>query len=390
MKRRAAWIAATVIPLAAAVYFLVPADPSTLSEFSPAHQTVIRDHLEGLAAQAGEVQELHRTLQSSPPDADQYSKACISLGSLANRLTDRVVAVAVLNFDNLERENTFLRKTELHYRVVADTAEKEFSACLNATLSVNKKPTAATTVTSPRSPQPDQMESPTTGTTTDNTESSSRNVVTAPAVAESAERTPVRETNVGGRESKSDEKVSDTSAPTDPPPPPLEDPETRRREEVAQAWSAVMRSTSEAVLEAYAERAEGTIYATLARAKLKELRDAEAEKAREQRGEQERQRQVEQDRQRQAEQERERNHSPEPEPQFAGVPVVDESSSCHDLWRARNAIYYQHRYCFTTSAGRSAFGNEGCFRDQNSAWNAMDSQTKRRVTHIKKLERRKC
>jgi YARHG domain len=40
--------------------------------------------------------------------------------------------------------------------------------------------------------------------------------------------------------------------------------------------------------------------------------------------------------------------------------AVGYGDTCYQLWRARNGIYHNARYCFKTEAAIREFGNAGC------------------------------
>ena len=44
---------------------------------------------------------------------------------------------------------------------------------------------------------------------------------------------------------------------------------------------------------------------------------------------------------------------------FAANPAA--AQSCYDLWYARNLIYAENGYCFSTSLGRRVVGNYPCW-----------------------------
>jgi len=43
------------------------------------------------------------------------------------------------------------------------------------------------------------------------------------------------------------------------------------------------------------------------------------------------------------------------------MPGVAMASSCYDLWYARNAIYDEHGYCFSTELAQETFDNSDCY-----------------------------
>jgi hypothetical protein len=62
--------------------------------------------------------------------------------------------------------------------------------------------------------------------------------------------------------------------------------------------------------------------------------------------------------------------------------------SCQLLWEVRNQIYYENFYCFRTSAGINAFGNEGC-RYSNDADVPLNRVERQNVSTIRAMERAK-
>lgn len=62
---------------------------------------------------------------------------------------------------------------------------------------------------------------------------------------------------------------------------------------------------------------------------------------------------------------------------------------CDRLWRERNAIFHRNAYCFQSARGRQTFSNEGCFRDQDQAWSAMNASDRQLVRAIQEFERAK-
>ena len=62
-----------------------------------------------------------------------------------------------------------------------------------------------------------------------------------------------------------------------------------------------------------------------------------------------------------------------------------EAASCADLWYARNLIYAQNGYCFSTSLGRRTFGNSGCYTTNPR----LSPAERRRVEAIRAEERRR-
>lgn len=67
--------------------------------------------------------------------------------------------------------------------------------------------------------------------------------------------------------------------------------------------------------------------------------------------------------------------------------AVAPGDVCEKLWHQRNAIYRRFSYCFTTDKAISVFGNDGCFRNQGDAWQAMGETNRGAVNRIKEQER---
>jgi uncharacterized caspase-like protein len=64
--------------------------------------------------------------------------------------------------------------------------------------------------------------------------------------------------------------------------------------------------------------------------------------------------------------------------------VGDEGASCEDLWYARNLIWHDYGYCFTTDRAIRAFGNDQCQRSVDRAAIAltMSSEDRAQVDRI--------
>ena len=63
------------------------------------------------------------------------------------------------------------------------------------------------------------------------------------------------------------------------------------------------------------------------------------------------------------------------------------AQSCYDLWYARNAIYKQQGYCFSTQLAKETFGNQGCWTKNP----AFSRQEQRMINEIKAVEKaRQC
>ena len=46
---------------------------------------------------------------------------------------------------------------------------------------------------------------------------------------------------------------------------------------------------------------------------------------------------------------------------LVGLPSVAMAASCYDLWYARNQIYDDNGYCFSTDLGMETFDNDDCW-----------------------------
>ena len=46
---------------------------------------------------------------------------------------------------------------------------------------------------------------------------------------------------------------------------------------------------------------------------------------------------------------------------LVGLPSVAMAASCYDLWYARNQIYDDDGYCFSTELGMETFDNSDCW-----------------------------
>jgi hypothetical protein len=73
---------------------------------------------------------------------------------------------------------------------------------------------------------------------------------------------------------------------------------------------------------------------------------------------------------------------PQPTP-----PPASGGESCAALWTQRNAVWHRYGYCFTTARGQSAFGNQGCFRDQAAARAAMSASDRSLVDALAAREK---
>jgi hypothetical protein len=62
--------------------------------------------------------------------------------------------------------------------------------------------------------------------------------------------------------------------------------------------------------------------------------------------------------------------------------------SCDALWTVRNTIYYENGYCFKTSRGIAAFGNNGCsFSDMGMV--PLNTYERNNVGRVVKVEKEK-
>lgn len=139
--------------------------------------------------------------------------------------------------------------------------------------------------------------------------------------------------------------------------------------DIKQVWDSIQHTTSEAVLGTFIVRAAGTIYADLARARLDEVRQSAT---------------------RQTQQPQTPPQEPPPtasSPPEAADPPAPTLSVCEQLWRERNAIFHRFGYCFTGGRGLEIFGNAGCFRNNDQAWQVMGEANRKNVNRIKQLER---
>jgi hypothetical protein len=67
-------------------------------------------------------------------------------------------------------------------------------------------------------------------------------------------------------------------------------------------------------------------------------------------------------------------------------PLAETGGSCDDYWYRRNAIWATYGYCFTSSRGIAAFGNDACFRTQEEARAAMSAGDLALVDQLKAME----
>lgn len=64
-----------------------------------------------------------------------------------------------------------------------------------------------------------------------------------------------------------------------------------------------------------------------------------------------------------------------------------EASTCEKLWVARNTIWRNHKYCFSTPRGINYFSNNGCFRNAKQAHRVMSKKNRAAVKALLKRER---
>lgn len=64
------------------------------------------------------------------------------------------------------------------------------------------------------------------------------------------------------------------------------------------------------------------------------------------------------------------------------ISVSSESSTCEELWHARNYLFYLKGYCFTGARGIATFGNEGC----STSSPQMTEEETSFVAYVRQLE----
>ena len=69
---------------------------------------------------------------------------------------------------------------------------------------------------------------------------------------------------------------------------------------------------------------------------------------------------------------------------LAGAVLPAAADSCADLWYARNLIYAQHGYCFSTTLGQRVFADYDCWTRNP----VLEPGERQRVAAIKAEERR--
>jgi hypothetical protein len=74
---------------------------------------------------------------------------------------------------------------------------------------------------------------------------------------------------------------------------------------------------------------------------------------------------------------------------LVALPSVAIAASCYDLWYARNAIYDDNGYCFSTDLGQETFDNSDCWtkhphfsKAEQKAINAIVAEEKSRRCHV--------
>ena len=74
---------------------------------------------------------------------------------------------------------------------------------------------------------------------------------------------------------------------------------------------------------------------------------------------------------------------------LVALPSVAMAASCYDLWYARNAIYAENGYCFSTDLGQETFSDYDCWtkhpkftKAEQKAINAIKAEEKARRCHV--------
>lgn len=75
-----------------------------------------------------------------------------------------------------------------------------------------------------------------------------------------------------------------------------------------------------------------------------------------------------------------------PPPDPAILQVLDEGATCDQLWTARNLIWKDYGYCFTTDRAIRAFGNEGCQQGLDRAAITLAPEDAAEVDRLSRLE----
>jgi hypothetical protein len=71
------------------------------------------------------------------------------------------------------------------------------------------------------------------------------------------------------------------------------------------------------------------------------------------------------------------------------LPSAAMAASCYDLWYARNAIYDDNGYCFSTDLGQETFDNSDCWtthphlsKKERATVAAIQAQEKAKHCHV--------
>lgn len=71
------------------------------------------------------------------------------------------------------------------------------------------------------------------------------------------------------------------------------------------------------------------------------------------------------------------------------LPSAAMAASCYDLWYARNAIYDDNGYCFSTELGQETFDNSDCWtkhphlsKKEQATVAAIQAQEKAKHCHV--------
>jgi hypothetical protein len=74
---------------------------------------------------------------------------------------------------------------------------------------------------------------------------------------------------------------------------------------------------------------------------------------------------------------------------LVALPSAAMAASCYDLWYARNEIYAENGYCFSTDLGIRTFGNDDCYtkhphftKKEQRAINAIVAEERYRGCHV--------
>ncbi len=74
-------------------------------------------------------------------------------------------------------------------------------------------------------------------------------------------------------------------------------------------------------------------------------------------------------------------------PDPAILQVLDEGATCDQLWTARNLIWKDYGYCFTTDRAIRAFGNDGCQQGLDRAAISLAPEDAAEVDRLSRLEK---